>query len=257
MFLIDTHSHIYQPAFDEDRDEMIQRAKNEGINKIFLPNIDLQSIPLMLSLCRNHPGVCYPMLGLHPCDVKEGYQRVLNEMRTLFAEHSFIAVGEVGIDLYWDKSTLPLQQEAFRIQIGWAKELRLPIVIHARDSFDEIFSILDELHDERLTGVFHCFTGNAEQAKRIMEYNGFMMGIGGVITYEKSGLEEVVADIPLEYLILETDAPYLTPKPFRGKRNESAYVKLVARKLAEAKAISTEEVAKQTSSNALSLFNKV
>jgi TatD DNase family protein len=256
MFLIDTHAHIYVPAFDEDRGQMMQRALDEGVKRIFLPNIDEASIPQMLTLCNEYPDVCSPMMGLHPCDVKDGFTEVLQRMRELFSQHHFIAVGEIGIDLYWDKSTLALQQEAFRIQIEWAKELSLPVVIHARESFDEIFEILDEVNDDKLTGVFHCFTGTVIQARKIMDYGGFMMGLGGVLTYEKSGLDAVAREIPIEYIVLETDSPYLTPKPHRGKRNESGYVKLVAQKLAEIKDLSLETIAEKTTANALSLFTK-
>lgn len=234
---------------------MLQRAREVGIEKIFLPNIDLASIPLIHKLCDEHPRMCYPMMGLHPCDVKEGFEVVLVQMRALFSQRKYIAVGEIGIDLYWDRTTLPMQIDAFRAQILWAMELQLPIVIHARDSFDEIFSVLDELNDDRLRGVFHCFTGTNEQARKVIEYGGFMMGIGGVLTYEKSGLDAVVANIPMEYLILETDSPYLTPKPFRGKRNESAYVRFVAGRLAEVSNISMEEIGSITSENALRMFD--
>ncbi len=255
MPFIDTHSHIYLPQFDHDRELMLQRAREVGIEKIFLPNIDLASIPLIHKLCDEHPRMCYPMMGLHPCDVKEGFEVVLVQMRALFSQRKYIAVGEIGIDLYWDRTTLPMQIDAFRAQILWAMELQLPIVIHARDSFDEIFSVLDELNDDRLRGVFHCFTGTNEQARKVIEYGGFMMGIGGVLTYEKSGLDAVVANIPMEYLILETDSPYLTPKPFRGKRNESAYVRFVAGRLAEVSNISMEEIGSITSENALRMFD--
>jgi TatD DNase family protein len=254
MYLIDTHSHIYQPPFDEDRDAMMQRAAEAGVKKIFLPNIDIESIARVHDLCDAYPEVCFPMMGLHPCDVKENYAEVLAQMYPYFSQRNYIAVGEIGIDLYWDKTTLPLQIEAFKIQINWAKELNLPIVIHARDSFDEIFAVMDAEHDERLRGVFHCFTGNIEQAQKVMSYSGFYMGIGGVLTYEKSGLDKVVADIPMEYLMLETDSPYLTPKPHRGKRNESAYTRIIAEKLAVVKNISQEEVMLHTTRNAETLF---
>ena len=254
MMLIDTHSHIYQPQFNEDRKEMMNRAAQAGVEKIFLPNIDLESMPLMHQLCDDFPEVCYPMMGLHPCDVKSGFEEVLAIMRSKFSDRKYIAVGEIGIDLYWDKTTLDMQIEAFKVQLGWAKELKLPIVIHARESFDEIFSVLDKENDETLRGVFHCFTGNLEQAQKVMAYGNFMMGIGGVLTYEKSGLDKVVQEIPMEYLVLETDSPYLTPKPFRGKRNESSYVKFVCEKLAECKGLSVDEIGSITSSNALKMF---
>ncbi|MBX7052864.1 MAG: TatD family hydrolase [Flavobacteriales bacterium] len=254
MSLIDTHSHIYLPQFDEDLDAMIARAREAGVTKIFLPNIDLDSIPLMHKLSDRYPELCYPMLGLHPCDVKENYIDVLNTMKPMFNDRKYIAVGEIGIDLYWDKTTLDIQIEAFKIQCAWAKALALPIVIHARDSFDEIFAVMDEIHDDKLFGVFHCFTGHADQAKKVMSYGNFLMGIGGVLTYEKSGLDVVAKDIPMEYLVLETDSPFLTPKPFRGKRNESSYVKFVAEKLATVKELSYDEVIGTTSQNALKIF---
>jgi len=254
MYLIDTHSHIYQPAFDEDTDAMMQRALEAGVKKILLPNIDIESVECVHRLCDAYPEVCYPMMGLHPCDVKENYKEVLDTLYTNFAKRKYVAVGEIGIDLYWDKTTLPYQIEAFKIQINWAKELQLPIVIHARESFDEIFAVLDEVNDDRLTGVFHCFTGTIEQAQKVIAYNGFIMGIGGVLTYEKSGLDKVVAELPMEYLVLETDSPYLTPKPHRGKRNESAYTHIVAEKLAQVKNISLDEVMRVTTENAERMF---
>lgn len=253
--LIDTHTHLYLDAFDEDRHAMIGRAVEAGVKRMLLPNIDLASIDGMHALCDAYPTVCFPMMGLHPCDVKDGFEEVLSAMRKKFTERNYVAVGEIGIDLYWDKTTLPIQTQAFETQIQWAKELEIPIVIHARDSFNEIFEVMDRLHDERLRGVFHCFTGNAEQAQKILDYGNFLMGIGGVLTYEKSGLAEVAKDIPLEKLVLETDSPFLTPKPYRGKRNESAYVKFVAEKLAEVKQTDLSTIAFQTSENARKMFN--
>jgi TatD DNase family protein len=252
--LIDTHSHIYLPQFDQDRAAMLQRALDAGVKKILLPNIDLESKPLLLDLCKEYADVCYPMMGLHPCDVKENYKDVLAQMRVAFNSSKYISVGEIGIDLYWDKTTLDIQIEAFKTQVQWAKELKLPIVIHARDSFDELFEVLDKLNDDSLTGVFHCFTGTLEQAQKVISYGGFMMGIGGVLTYEKSGLDLVVKDIPMEYLVLETDSPFLAPKPHRGKRNESAYVKIVAEKLASVKGLSLQEIERLTTENAEKLF---
>lgn len=252
--LIDTHSHIYLPQFDQDRAAMLQRALDAGVQKILLPNIDLESKPLLLDLCEEYADVCYPMMGLHPCDVKENYKDVLAQMRSAFNTTNYIAVGEIGIDLYWDKTTLDIQIEAFKMQVEWAKELQLPIVIHARDSFNELFEVLDKVNDDKLTGVFHCFTGTLEQAHKIIGYGGFIIGIGGVLTYEKSGLDAVVKDIPMEYLVLETDSPFLAPKPYRGKRNESAYVKIVAEKLAAIKGLSLQEIERITTENAEKLF---
>ncbi len=252
--LIDTHSHIYLPQFDADRQAMLHRALEADVQKIFLPNINIESIAPLHALCDAYPTLCYPMLGLHPCDVKENFIEILQQMSSLFDKRRYIAVGEIGIDLYWDKTSLDIQVEAFKQQVIWAKERHLPIVIHARDSFNEIFEVMDSLNDDRLFGVFHCFTGNMEQAKKIINYGGFMMGIGGVITYPKSGLEAVVKEIPMEYLILETDAPYLTPVPHRGKRNESAYVKIIAEKMAACKGLSLEEVSAATTNNAHKVF---
>ena len=253
--LIDTHTHLYLDAFNDDRDAMIRRALEAGVTQLLLPNIDLASVDGMHALCDAYPGMCFPMMGLHPCDVKSGFEEVLSAMREKFSQRNYVAVGEIGIDLYWDKTTLPMQIHAFETQIVWAKELELPIVIHARDSFKEIFEVMDRLHDERLCGVFHCFTGNLQQAQKILDYGNFLMGIGGVLTYEKSGLAEVVKDIPLEKLVLETDSPFLSPKPYRGKRNESAYVKFVAEKLAEVKQTDLASIALQTSQNARKMFN--
>jgi TatD DNase family protein len=236
---------------------MVQRAIDSGVTKMFLPNIDESSIAGMHDLCERFPGHVYPMMGLHPCDVKEDYREVLHRMKSLLDTGRYIAVGETGIDLYWDKTTLPIQIEAFRIQVEWAKETGLPIVIHARESYNELFSVLDEMHDPRLKGVFHCFTGSAEQARKIMSYGTFMMGIGGVLTYPKSGLAETVKAIPSEYLVLETDSPFLTPVPYRGKRNESSYIPLILVKLADAKGVPPEELAEVTTANALRMFDRV
>lgn len=254
MFLIDTHAHLYLSKFDEDRNDMIARAIDAGVGKMLLPNIDLTTIDSMHTLCDRYPENCFPMMGLHPCDVKADFENTLSQMFEYFGKRKYVAVGETGIDMYWDKTTLDIQKEAFAIQIGWAKDLQLPIVIHARDSFDEIFEVLDRLNDDRLTGVFHCFTGTEAQAQKIMGYGGFMMGLGGVLTYEKSGLDVAIKNIPMEYFVLETDAPFLAPKPHRGKRNESSFVPFIAQKLAICKGISTDEVALITTENANKLF---
>lgn len=252
--LIDTHTHLYLKEFDEDRYIMVGRAIEAGVKQMLLPNIDRASIAGMNALCDVFPDNCFPMMGLHPCDVKADFREVLEEMEALFSARKYIAVGETGIDLYWDKTTLSDQIASFEIQIEWAKRMNLPIVIHARESFNEIFEVLERLNDDHLRGVFHCFTGNLSQAEKIMNYGGFMMGIGGVLTYEKSGLSEVVKEIPIESILLETDSPFLTPKPYRGKRNESAYVKFVAEKMAEVKGLSLQEVASITTLNAQSMF---
>jgi TatD DNase family protein len=255
MILTDTHSHLYSDQFDADFKEVLERCEEQHIQRIFLPNIDLQSIPRMHQLQEDHPQLFFPMMGLHPCSVEENYMEVLNTMETMLREGKYCAVGEIGIDLYWDKTTLSIQQGAFRRQVGWAKELGLPIVIHARDSFDELFELLDELNDDRLTGIFHCFTGTVEQAQRVLAYGGFMLGIGGVVTFKNSGLDKVVAQLPLECLVLETDSPYLAPHPYRGKRNETSYLQLVAQKIADIHETSIEKVADITTANSKKVFN--
>lgn len=252
---IDTHAHLYVEQFDEDRDEMVQRAINSGVSKLFLPNIDIASIPKMEQMVKDYPGVCYSMIGIHPCDVVQDWEKQLQEMKSYYKKGHHIAIGEIGIDLYWDKSLQKEQTEAFRAQIQWAKEEKLPIVIHARDSFDEIFEVVDQENDEHLFGVFHCFTGTEEQARKIIDYGGFKMGIGGVVTFKNSGVDKAIQNIDLNHFILETDAPYLAPAPYRGKRNESAYIPLIAKKLSDIYAVSEEEIGRITTQNALNLFN--
>lgn len=256
MNWIDTHAHVYLPAFEEDQTEWIQRAKEQGIQKIFLPNIDLESIPRMLSLESREPSFFIPMMGLHPCDVKDDYEQVLSEMEAWWNKRDFAAVGEIGIDLYWDKTTLPIQQKAFIRQIEWALKKNKPIVIHARESFKEIFEILDEYKNSGLTGIFHCFTGSIQDAQKIMSYKTFMMGIGGVVTYDRAKIAKVLADVPAEFLVMETDSPFLPPVPHRGKRNESSYIPIIAQKIAEAKNMSIEDVAAITTANANKIFQQ-
>jgi TatD DNase family protein len=252
--LIDTHTHLYSSQFDQDREEVIQQSINNGVDKFLLPNIDKSSIQGMLSLQQKFPLNCYAMMGLHPCSVDQNWEKELEEINTLLRQERIVAIGEIGIDLYWDKTYVAQQKEAFTRQISWAKEMNLPIVIHARDSFSEIYSVLDQVNDERLKGVFHCFTGSAEDVSKIQSYGGFKFGIGGVLTFKKSGLDEVVKNIPIEEILLETDAPYLAPTPHRGKRNESTYLPLIASKLSDIFEISEQEVARITSQNAMELF---
>lgn len=254
MQFVDTHTHLFSPSFDEDRTEIVHRAIKAGVETMLLPNIDVESIEPMYNLCAQFPQNCFPMMGLHPGSVDEKWEENLEIIRTNLFERKNCAVGEIGMDLYWDKTFVNEQAEAFRRQVNWAKELNLPIVIHAREAFDEIFAIVDELNDERLTGVFHCFTGTLEQAKKIQNYGGFKLGIGGVLTYKKAGLDDILKDVDLNELILETDSPYLPPTPHRGKRNESAYLLHVAEKLADVKGISLTEVAQITTKNANELF---
>lgn len=255
MQFIDTHTHLFSPSFDEDRKEVVEKAINSGVKIMLLPNIDLESIQQMYDLNKQFPENCFPMMGLHPGSIDENWEENLKIIEKNLFERPHIAVGEIGMDLYWDKTFQDQQAEAFKIQINWAKQLKIPIVIHAREAFDEIFEIIDELNDDDLTGVFHCFTGSLEQAKKIENYGGFKLGIGGVLTYKKSGLDAVVKDIPMNMLILETDSPYLPPTPYRGKRNESSYLLHIAEKLADVKQVSLKEIADITTKNALELFN--
>ena len=254
MEIIDTHSHIYQPQFDKDRKEMIDRAHKAGVSRVLLPNIDSSTIERMRSLVDEFPETCLPMMGLHPSSVKDNYREELTKIKEELDKGGYLAVGEIGIDLYWDKSTLPQQQIAFAEQINWAKEMDLPIVIHARNSFQEIFEVMDREYDERLRGVFHCFTGDEETAKKALSYGGFYLGIGGVLTFKNSGLRESLKPFGLDRLMVETDAPYLAPEPNRGKRNEPAYTAYVVETLAETMGTSPEEVARVTSRNARELF---
>ncbi len=254
MHWIDTHTHLYSEQFNEDRDDMIQRAFRDGVHTLLLPNIDKSSIQPMLDLVQKYPTNCFPMMGLHPGSVGNDWEEQLALMKPYFSSHKMYAVGEIGMDLYWDKTFLEEQKLAFRQQISWAKELSLPIVIHAREAFNEIFEIIDDTIDDRLSGVFHCFTGDLEQAKKIQTYPNFFMGIGGVVTYKKAALEEVLIHVPLEKLMLETDAPYLPPVPYRGKRNESAYLVHSAQRLAEIFEMKLGELAEITNTNAKKLF---
>ena len=253
MQFIDTHTHLFLPEFDSDRDQVIANAKENGVEKLLLPNVDSATLATLNNLVKKYPNYCLPMIGLHPTSVNENYIDELKIVENYLKNRKIYAVGEIGIDLYWDKTFLKEQEKAFRYQIDLAKEYKLPIVIHARDSFDEIFQIMDEVNSENLVGVFHAFTGNKEQAKRIVEW-GFMIGIGGIVTFKNSGLDKVVHNIDINHIVLETDSPYLTPVPKRGKRNESAYIKYIAEKVAEIKNISLDEVAKITTQNAKQLF---
>jgi len=252
---IDTHTHLFSDSFNDDRNEVVQRAIDAGINKMLLPNIDVTSIEATLNLAKQFPKNCFPMMGLHPGSVNANIENDLAIIKTALYQNSCVAVGEIGMDLYWETTYLEEQKFAFREQIAWAKELKLPIVIHARDAFEEIFEILDELNDDHLTGVFHCFTGTLEQARHIQNYGGFKLGIGGVVTYKKSELPEVLSIISLTELVLETDSPYLPPVPFRGKRNESSYILHVAKKLAEIYGLPVKRIEEQTTLNAQLLFN--
>lgn len=256
MKLIDTHAHIYLKRFDNDRESMMQRAFDQGIDRVYLPNIDRESIDDMLQLERDYPDHCFAMMGLHPCSVKENYREELEIVREWIDRRSFRAIGEIGLDLYWDKTFFSQQQDAFRIQMEWAIEKDWPIVIHSRESTQEVLQILREMKHPKLRGIFHCFGGSIEEAEAIIE-TGFYLGIGGVLTFKRSGLDATMKGVDLRHVVLETDAPYLAPVPFRGKRNETGYVRFVAEKLAEIKGISLEEVAAITSKNALDIFEKM
>jgi len=252
--IIDTHTHIYLEQFSNDIDEVIDRCLQQNIKKMYLPNIDSGHIKDVKKLSDQYPGVCIPMMGLHPCSVKENYKEELEIIKTELFAGQYAAVGEIGIDLYWDKTTKEIQEESFREQISWAKELNLPIVIHSRDSLDLTISIVEELQDGLSGGIFHCFNGTLEEAHRIQNIPNFYMGIGGVITFKNAGVDKVVAQLPMDRMVLETDAPYLTPVPFRGKRNESSYVIHVAEKLAELKDTTVDEVSRITTENAKKVF---
>jgi TatD DNase family protein len=249
----DSHTHLYLDAFKEDREQMINRALEAGVSRMFLPNIDSSSIRAMFKLVDRHPSHCFPMMGLHPTSVKENYSEELQTIEPYLDQKQIIAIGESGIDLYWDTSFQAQQEEAFRIQIQWARERQLPLVIHARESFREIFRILDEAGAPDLTGVFHSFTGTREELHKALSYN-FMIGINGIVTFKNSGLGEVLRDIPRDRILLETDAPFLAPHPYRGKRNESSYLLKTAAKVAEIYNLTQEEVGQITTSNASRLF---
>ena len=254
--MIDTHSHIFSEEFKEDLPEVVARAKETGVERIFMPNIDDTSINAMLDVCRAYPDYCFPMLGFHPTSV-EGADAIykVKAMRELLVEgHPFIAIGEVGIDLYWDKTWLKEQQQILDEQIQWALEWKLPLVIHCRGAFPELFQVLAPYKHTELAGVFHSFTGTVEEAREVMDYSRFMIGINGVVTFKKSTLPEALKEVPLTRLVLETDSPYLAPVPFRGKRNESSYVKRVAVRLAELYGMEIGEVERRTTENALKVF---
>lgn len=254
MLLTDTHTHLYYETDADQLDAKMQRCLDQQITRLFLPNVDLASIPMIDALVNKYPENCFAMAGLHPCDVKEGFELVLDEICESIVDRNIYAIGEIGIDLHWDKTTLDIQKIAFAEQIKWAKDLDLPIVIHCREAFDEVFEVLEKEKDDQLRGILHCFTGNADQAQRAIDL-GFYLGIGGVVTYKKAGLDEVLLSVPLNKLVLETDSPYLAPVPFRGKPNESSYLVHVAERVAEIYGTSVEEVAAVTTANSIQIFN--
>jgi TatD DNase family protein len=255
VLLTDTHTHLYSEEFDGDRDRLIQEAIDQGVERFFMPNIDSSSIEPMFEVEKRFPGKAFAMMGLHPCYVKENWKEELKIVEKWLNERSFVAVGEIGIDLYWDKTFFEEQKEAFRLQIEMANERKLPIVIHTRNSFDETVAVLKSTAKNAPHGIFHCFSGNEEQARQVIDM-GFKIGIGGVVTFKNGGVDKAIANIPMEHIVLETDAPYLAPVPFRGKRNDPAYILKVAEKISEIKGISVMEVARVTTENSVGVFGK-
>ena len=253
MELVDTHTHLYLPEFDADRDETVKRAVSSNVTRLLMPNIDADSVEKMLSVENSYPGICYSMIGLHPTSVKKDYLHQLIRLEQNISDHKFVAIGETGIDLYWDKTFLSEQIIAFRRQVSLSLDLNLPIVIHSREAFGEIFSVLNEFKDSRLKGVFHAFTGDIEIAEKAISL-GFRLGIGGIVTFKNSRLDTVVKTAGIENLVLETDSPYLAPAPYRGKRNESSSICIIVKKLAEVLNIEIEKVASITSANSFELF---
>jgi TatD DNase family protein len=255
--IIDTHAHIYLPDFNQDLTQVMHRAAEVGVQYMLLPNVDETTISAMHQVCDRYPDRLFPMMGLHPCSVKQdNFEALLDVMRQhLFKPvRKYWAVGEIGLDLYWDKSTLDIQITALEQQITWAKALDLPVVFHVRDAFPEIFEVVDRLNDDRLKGVFHCFTGSSADAQHILSYGGFKLGIGGVLTFKNGRIDQFIREIGLEHLVLETDSPYLAPNPHRGKRNEPAYTCLVLQRLSDLTGVSKEEIAAITNQNVIQLF---
>ncbi|GAA0891005.1 TatD family hydrolase [Fulvivirga kasyanovii] len=250
---VDSHAHIYLNKFKEDLQDVLERSFEHGVNRIYMPNIDHTSIDDMMELEGKYPANCFSMMGLHPCSVKKGFEKELYIVEEWLGKRDFTAVGEIGTDLYWDKTFWGEQQEAFKVQVEWAKQYKLPIVIHCRESIDETIELVEALKTDDLTGVFHCFSGNLEQAKKIVEL-GFYLGFGGVATFKNGGLDTVIPHIDLDHFLLETDSPYLAPVPHRGKRNEPAYIPIVAKKIATLQEKPLDEVASKTTANALKLF---
>ncbi len=253
--LIDTHAHIFSDHFENDLDEVIARSKEAGIKKLFMPNIDSESVESMIALEERFPGYCYSMIGLHPCSVKGNHHDELKVVEKWLERRKFSAIGEMGTDLYWDKTYIKEQKNAFNYQVDLALEHDLPIVIHCRESIDLTIDLVKNKQNGSLSGIFHCFTGDIEQARKIIDL-GFYLGIGGVLTFKNSGLDKVIKDIDLQYLVLETDSPYLAPTPKRGKRNEPSYLKFILRRLADLYEVSEDSVEKITGENALNLYRQ-
>jgi len=253
MILTDTHTHLYYQQDHQKRAELIQRCLENDVKRLFLPNVDAASVSQIFGLVAEYPDMCYPMLGMHPCSVKEGWEAELQIIRDSKKDNTIYAIGEIGIDLYWDKTTLDIQVQAFREQINWAKSLKLPIVIHCREAFNEVFEVLEQEKDDDLHGIFHCFTGDAEQARRAIDLD-FYLGIGGVVTYKNGGLDKFLQQFDLSHIVLETDSPYLSPVPHRGKPNESSYLIYVAQKVAEIYQTDIHTVADITTANSKKIF---
>jgi TatD DNase family protein len=253
MIITDTHTHLYSEAFNEDRQTMIDRAIENNVKRFFVPSIDSAYTEAMFQLEKDFPKHVFLMAGLHPTSVKDNYLKELKHVESLLTKHKYYAIGEIGIDLYWDTSTLDIQKKAFKHQIDLAKHYKLPIVIHCRNSFDEIFDVLEEKQSKDLYGIFHCFTGTLEQAHRAISYN-MKLGIGGVVTFKNGGIDKFIDQIDLKHIVLETDSPYLAPKPYRGKRNESSYIVKVLEKLSELYGISQEKITEITTQNSKDIF---
>lgn len=251
--LIDTHTHIYYAADDRALDGLMERCRTNRVDYLLMPNVDSASIEQVLHTAERFPDQCFPMMGLHPCSVKADFRQELDTIQKTIAKQKVYAIGEIGLDLHWDPSTLPFQEEAFSIQVEWAKELSLPVSIHCRNAYNELFALLERLQDGRLTGVLHCFTGDSEQAQKTIDY-GLKLGIGGVVTFKNAGLDKVVQQIDLQHIVLETDSPYLAPAPKRGKENESSYLLYIAEKIADLHQVSLQTIADITSANAKQVF---
>ncbi len=249
----DTHAHIYSEEFKTDLDDILRRSEESGIFKIYMPNVDHASIDAMMEVEAKNPSRCFSMMGLHPCSVKKDFEKELYLVEDWLGKRKFSAVGEMGTDLYWDKTFWDQQQEAFKIQVGWAKKYNLPIVIHCRESIDETIELLKPFADGKLTGIFHCFSGNAEQARKMIDMN-FYLGIGGVVTFKNGGLDKVLPEVDMSRIVLETDSPYLAPVPHRGKRNEPGYISLIARKICDLKNVTLEQLQEQTEQNVMKIF---
>lgn len=256
---IDTHTHLFVKEFNEDRNIVVERAIEAGVGRMLLPCIDSSSIAPIMAMCNEYPGVCYPMIGLHPTDVSDDYQEQLQLMYNLLEnENRFIAIGEVGLDFYWDDTRKEQQIEAFEKQIEWAASLSLPLVIHSRSAFNEIYEVMERHRSDSLTGIFHCFSGNIDEARALLSFPGFVLGIGGTVTYKKSTLPQVLAEaVPLDRIVLETDSPYLAPVPKRGKRNESSYIPHIAQFLADIYNCDEKSIADATTENAMRIFTKI